>query len=109
MSPLLQLPHTARRPQSLRSCAEESVSTSVRPPCLGQPSPLTSDVIANNVHELSVESTRQVHTHNLVEVFSDNPHELTTDAPPAPTSYLPPTYFLGWLYQKDDFYASFAN
>ncbi|KAI5833896.1 hypothetical protein K523DRAFT_341558 [Schizophyllum commune Tattone D] len=31
------------------------------------------------------------------------------DAPPAPTSHLPPTYSLGWLYQEDEFYERFAN
>ncbi|KAL1730187.1 hypothetical protein EV714DRAFT_211445, partial [Schizophyllum commune] len=49
----------------------------------GQPPPLTSEVVLDNTQ--------------------------TVDNPPSPTSHFPPTYFLGWLYHKDDFYARFAN
>ncbi|KAI5887528.1 uncharacterized protein SCHCODRAFT_01338629 [Schizophyllum commune H4-8] len=49
----------------------------------GQPPPLTSDVIADSAS--------------------------TPTNPPAPLPHFPPTYFLGWLYQEDDFYERFAN
>ena len=35
--------------------------------------------------------------------------EETVNNPPTSTSHFPPTYFLGWLYQEDDFYERFAN